>query len=156
MPLVPQRVKIMKPEIIRILPSSGKNRGKRVEARCHCGNIFEARLSNINSGNTTSCGCDRGKRKTSLVKPKRKFKSHQVTRPKRQVTRPQRVAPPPEDIEEVDVPEETTEHWIQKALDYSPHLNEDTLADSLGMRAYQLHDMNPNELRNILEERGAI
>ncbi|TWT35575.1 hypothetical protein KOR34_04680 [Posidoniimonas corsicana] len=29
--------------------------------RCHCGELFDARIGNIADGNTTSCGCNEGK-----------------------------------------------------------------------------------------------
>jgi hypothetical protein len=46
-------------KVLRVIETLKQNKSyiKIVECKCECGNIITARLNNIKSGNTKSCGC---------------------------------------------------------------------------------------------------
>lgn len=47
---------------IKELPPATKGSNYRWECRCDCGNTVIVRRGNLTSGNTTSCGCARGRK----------------------------------------------------------------------------------------------
>jgi hypothetical protein len=139
--------------IIEELPPSGKNRGKRVKAECHCGNIVEVRKSHIVSGNTTSCGCMQGKHP---VKKKENSTSGHI-RPQPQkplsISLKKPIYIEPEENEEDDYYNEA-EQFIERFIE-DHNMTEDQVADKLGIPIYRLYQLSLEDLKEKLREAGA-
>jgi len=48
---------------------------KFVEAKCHCGNVFEVRLDQLKGGKAKSCGCNR-KRSLDVIRERQLLKTY--------------------------------------------------------------------------------
>jgi hypothetical protein len=140
-------------EMLEELPPQGKNRGKRVRCLCECGRGFEARKSNVLSGRTTSCGCKRTGR------PKKKVTTETLVTVPKNIATIRKAAPVikklPLAINPIDEEYDKCENLIQKVMDRWDKTKEE-IAESIGLRVYQLDNLSHEELHDVLERAGAL